>query len=114
MNLILIFVLGMVAGGVAIKMLGKKNNLSLNPSPSLGEGKAEKASLIEKQAEEKRRNKEAILGLLETEGRLTNNHIEQMLGISDATATRYLEELEKGGFVRQVGTTGQHVYYERV
>jgi len=33
--------------------------------------------------------------------------------VSDATATRYLEELEKEGFIRQVGRTGRHVYYEK-
>ncbi len=69
--------------------------------------------LIEKQKQEKERNKEAILGILETQTPLTNNHIEQLLGISDATATRYLEELEKEGVVRQVGNTGSGVYYER-
>ena len=73
-----------------------------------------KTGLIEKQAEEKRQHKDAILNLLNTQGRLTNNQIERMLGISDATATRYLDELEKEGKVRQVGKTGQSVYYEKI
>ena len=73
-----------------------------------------KTGLIEKQAEEKRHHKDAILNLLNTQGRLTNNQIERMLGISDATATRYLDELEKEGKVRQVGKTGQSVYYEKI
>ena len=71
-------------------------------------------SLIEKQAEEKRRNKEAILGILETQSPLTNNHVEQLLGISDATAERYLQELENEGKVRQVGKTGKYVFYELI
>lgn len=74
-------------------------------------GKAQ--GLIEKQSEEKEDNKRRILGILETQTPLTNNHIEQLLGISDATATRYLDELEKEGKVRQVGKTGRHVYYEK-
>ncbi|MBI2063989.1 MAG: DUF977 family protein [Candidatus Yanofskybacteria bacterium] len=71
-------------------------------------------SIIKTQAEEKKRNKEQILGLLETQHPLTNNHVEQLLGISDATATRYLEELEREGKVRQVGDVGSGVFYEKV
>lgn len=70
--------------------------------------------LIERQAREKEENKQRILGILETQSPLTNNHIERLLGISDATATRYLEELEKEGKVRQVGKTGHAVYYEKI
>lgn len=73
-----------------------------------------KRGLIDRQAQEKEENKRRILGILETQSPLTNNHVEQLLGISDATATRYLEELEKEGLVRQVGGTGSGVYYERV
>lgn len=70
--------------------------------------------LIERQAREKEENKQRILRILETQTPLTNNHIEQLLGISDATATRYLDELEKEGKIRQVGKTGKHVYYEKL
>ena len=73
-----------------------------------------KETLIQRQAREKETNKEAVLGLLETQGKLTNNHIEMMLGISDATAERYLNELEKEGKVRQVGGTGSGVFYEKI
>lgn len=69
-------------------------------------------NLIEKQAREKEENKQQILGLLETQSPLTNNNVEQLLGISDATATRYLEELEKEGKVKQVGDAGRYVSYE--
>ncbi len=37
-----------------------------------------------------------------------------MSGISEATATRYLEELEKEGKIKQVGKTGAHVFYEKI
>jgi len=66
---------------------------------------------VSKQTEEKEHNKEAILGLMESGNQpLTNEHIRQMLGISEATATRYLDEMEKEGKVKQVGKTGAHVY----
>lgn len=47
-------------------------------------------------------------------GRITNNEVEKMLGVSDATATRYLEELEKMGKIKQVGEHGAGVYYQKV
>ncbi|MEK7500759.1 MAG: DUF2897 family protein [Patescibacteria group bacterium] len=78
MNQILIFVIGVVVGGIAVWLATKKNKVS------------SKKGLLEKQTEEKRRNKEAILGLLETQSPLTNNQVEQLLGVSDATAERYL------------------------
>ena len=73
-----------------------------------------KVSFISKQKKQKELGKESIYELLETNYPLTNNDVESMLGISDASATRYFDELEKEGKVRQVGKTGRHVYYERV
>ena len=77
--------------------------------------------LISRQSENKERNKKAIFELLTnpstslgaSQPQITNNDVEAMLGISDATATRYFDELEKEGKVRQVGKTGRHVHYER-
>ena len=43
---------------------------------------------------------------------LTNNDVEKLLGVSDATATRYLDVLEQEGVVKQVGTEGKGVYYK--
>jgi len=67
--------------------------------------------LISEQAKEKAGNKQKILDFLREKERVTNNDIEKLLSVSDATATRYLDELEKGGKVKQVGTTGHAVYY---
>lgn len=69
---------------------------------------------ISEQSEKKVENKRKILELLNNKDSLTNNDVEMSLGISDATATRYLDELEKEGKVRQVGKTGRYVNYERV
>lgn len=103
MELIIIFILGAVIGGVAVWLFFKLK------------ARGKRLGLIERQRQEKERGKEAILGILdEVESPITNNLIEQYLGISDATATRYLEELEKEGLVRQVGNTGSGVYYERI
>ena len=42
---------------------------------------------------------------------VTSNDIENLLDVSNATANRYLDELEKEGKVRQIGTGGKNVYY---
>lgn len=60
----------------------------------------------------KRENKEKILTLFQTHESVINNDIEKLLGVSDATATRYLSELERDGKVEQVGTTGRGVDYK--
>jgi len=39
--------------------------------------------------------------------------VENLLLVSDATATRYLDELEKEGKIKQVGKTGKGVFYEK-
>ena len=104
MNILIAIIVSLVIGF----LLGRysyKNNI-------VGSGKKD---LIGKQREEKKKNKEAIVGLMESGNQpLTNNHIEQMLGISDATAERYLQELEDEGIIRQVGNTGRDVFYEKI
>lgn len=63
---------------------------------------------------EKEKNKQKILKFFESRERVANNDVEKLLGVSDATATRYLDELEKQGEIRQVGKEGRFVYYERI
>ena|SRR3990167_7923116 len=76
--------------------------------------KKHKEGFISEQSENKERNKQAILEIMQTQHSITNDDVEKMLGISDATATRYFDQLEKEGKVRQVGKTGRSVYYEKV
>lgn len=69
----------------------------------------------QKQREESKGKILKELTLRQTQGKeakITNNDVEKLLGVSDATATRYLDELEKQGKVRQVGKTGRSVYYQ--
>ena len=73
-----------------------------------------KQGLIKKQAGEKDANLAQVRALARERARISNNDVEKLLNVSDATATRYLDELEKEGLIRQVGVTGRHVYYERV
>ena len=64
------------------------------------------------QREVKEENKQKVLEYLQTNDKMTNNDVERMLGVSDATATRYMDDLEKEGKVEQVGTTGNAVHYK--
>jgi len=68
--------------------------------------------------EMKRKKKEGaknkIMGLFKKLEKITNTDVEKLLSISDATVTRYLEELEKEGKIAQQGETGKWVFYTRV
>ncbi len=67
--------------------------------------------LLAKQAKKKSGNKKKILEFLRENEKMANNDIEKLLDVSDATATRYMNELEKEQKVRQIGKTGNAVYY---
>lgn len=84
--------------------LGRRRGKSLN----------ETQNKEREDVEKKKENLEKVRVFITGKERVANDDIEALLDVSDATATRYLDELEKEGRVRQVGKTGKHVYYERV
>ena len=63
------------------------------------------------QSQRKEANKEKITATLLNKPSVTNNDVEELLGVSDATATRYLNELEQEGRIQQIGKTGRGVEY---
>ncbi|MDO8593789.1 MAG: HTH domain-containing protein [bacterium] len=62
----------------------------------------------------KQKKLEKIMLLLNTKPKITNDEVEKLLHVSDATATRYLAQLEKEGKITQVGRTGAGVTYTRI
>lgn len=72
----------------------------------------QKGAGVPPQTEEKEENIERVAVEARRQGRITNDEVEELLGVSDATATNYLQELEERGALRQVGDEGRHVYYE--
>ena len=70
-----------------------------------------RGGLISEQMEKKTENKESILKFLQENGKIQNNDVEKLAGVSNATAERYLDELEKEGAITQHGTIGQNVFY---
>src|SRR3989344_9293783 len=95
MKTFLILLVGMAVGYFLAKRgdLGFKNN-------DVSEAK-----------ELKEERKRKILAMFDSKESITNNDVEQALGTSDRSATRYLDELEKEGKVEQIGTTGRSVTY---
>ena len=55
-----------------------------------------------------------IMTLFVKRTNITNDEVEKFLHISDATATRYLEILEKENKIKQVGKTGKSVSYTKM
>lgn len=59
----------------------------------------------------KNANKEKALALIQERGEASNSDIREALGVSERTAVRYMDELEREGKVEQVGNTGRSVQY---
>ncbi|MDP2655205.1 MAG: DUF977 family protein [bacterium] len=66
---------------------------------------------IAEQTAKKAENKKKILEFVQANGKIQNNDVEKLAGVSNATAERYLDELEKEGKLTQYGTIGQSVSY---
>lgn len=101
MEKILIFIIGAVAGGLGVwfcvRMSGSNSK-----------------DVIENQERQKQKNKQKLIDFLASKDKITNNDVEKLLGVSDASAERYLSELEKEGALRQIGEKGGWIYYEKI
>ena len=106
-------VLGIVIGTI----LGRKP-----ASPSQGGRKAGQPATKEELKEMRKEGQEAIkertedrqqaiLQYAREKGKIANDEVESMFCVSNSTATRYLDDLEKEGKLEQVGETGRGVYY---
>ena len=107
MNYIILIIAG-IAGIVLGTYLARRR--VIRKSEPFGEAQGKEPEDVKN----KRENLEKIGSLFAGQGRVANDDVEKLLGVSDATSTRYLDELEKQGLIRQVGKTGKHVYYEKV
>lgn len=77
---------------------------------------SKRTKLVKEQGADKEANISRVLECFRNSqnAEVRNNDIQKLLGVSEATATRYLEELEQGGKIRQVGHAGRYVHYELV
>lgn len=91
------FIFGLILGAVVVKVLDfrRRGNEKLsNPE----------------QSEHKAKNLEKVMAMAREKGEIQNDDVQYALGVSDATATRYLEELEKSGKLTQSGEKKGVIY----
>lgn len=62
----------------------------------------------------KRKKLDKVMTLFLKKQKITNDEVEKFMHISDATATRYLSQLEKENKIKQSGKTGKHVFYSKI
>lgn len=62
----------------------------------------------------KRKKLEKIMTLFAKQTNITNDEVEKLLHVSDATATRYLTILKKENKIKQSGKTGKGVSYSKI
>ncbi len=62
----------------------------------------------------KRKKLDKVMSLFAKRTSITNDEVEKLLHVSDATATRYLSILEKENKIKQMGKTGKSVMYEKL
>ena len=62
----------------------------------------------------KRKKLDKVMTMFAKQTKITNDEVEKFLHVSDATAERYLNILEKENKIRQVGKTGHAVSYIRI
>jgi len=62
------------------------------------------------QIAERQKNLEKVLEMAKAKGQIANDDVQYALKVSDATATRYLEELERQGKLVQTGTKKGAIY----
>jgi len=100
MNTIVYIAIGIIVGGIAGYFIGKRKK---------GESFVNDAELIK--SENITKLKEYLNS--QTDSEINNEDVRKLLDVSDTTACRYLDDLEKEGLIKQVGTDGPKVYYKK-
>lgn len=88
--------------------LGTRNGQPFSDKQTAREARAKAHKVIEERITKR---KDRILAQAREHERITNDDVEDMFCISDATARNYLNELEEEGKLTQHGATGRGVYY---
>jgi len=88
------FILGLVIGGVLVWFLMRNRKHQLNPE----------------QSEQKQKHLRQVLEPARQKGEIKNFDVQYALKASDATATRYLDELEAQGKLEQIGSKKGTIY----
>lgn len=129
-QILFIFIAGMVAGGFLATFRKQKAESAFeaqekhwdrNLVPAMPEIKAPKRSrspvgVVAQQKEKKDANMQAILGAFAwaQEGKVMTADVEKMLGVSESTAVRYLDELEQEGKIKKEMSEDRRSYYVKL
>lgn len=97
------FILGLVIGGLIVWLVMRKLDSRLHGN--------DKRAVNPGQIEEKQKNLKKVMEMARAKGEIGNDEVEKALGISDRSATRYLEELESQVKLQQIGHTGEFIIY---
>lgn len=100
------FVLGLIIGAGVVWMM-KRRGKGLDSGSVAGMTNPNMEEM-----ERKRENLEKVMAMAKKEGEIANDDVEHGLGVSNATATRYLDELAETGKLTRVGTRGKYVIYK--
>src|SRR3989344_5197989 len=84
-----------------------RNEPLVKPSISSVVGNTAKQERVKKKLEK-------IIEVLNMKEKITNDEVEKLSHVSDSTATRYLEQLEKQRRIKQSGRTGKGVSYSKM
>ena len=101
-----------------IKTEPKVEEIKSEPVPVIVPNKNKVLELLNKAKlviqSRKRKKLEKVMTLFLKNSKITNDEVEKLLHVSDATAERYLNILEKENKIKQVGKTGHAVSYTKI
>ena len=104
------FIIGLIVGGGVVYFFMKSQKpqevVKTAENPDSNPAVEERKANIEKL--------EKFVTGKSTEDKITNDEVQKLLKVSDATAERYLDELEKKGLLKQSGKIGKYVFYQKV
>lgn len=86
-------------------------------APDVGDALRDKLKQLSRKGVQARQEKhqqglDKIIGHIKANGSITNKQTEELCGVADSTATKYLQELEDKGLLAQVGSFGPSVKYK--
>lgn len=113
MNYFILAIIALAGVGLGMYMARKNANgvITNNPEPLNCTPDEPLDCVMDKQSEKKVENKQKILEFMQAHTQIQNNDVEKLVGVSNATAERYLDELEKEGKLTQHGVIGPNVFY---
>lgn len=102
------FIIGLIIGGVGVWVIKSKLDSSAAADVNDSGGRV----INPEQVKQRRDNLERVLEMAREKGEISNDDVQKALGVSDATAERYLQELESQGKLGQIGQRGARVIYK--